>query len=395
MSIPIGETESTKDPQTLLSRNFLLLVLSSIFFYSSMYLILNYLPGYVYELGGTEADIGLVTGALVLSSLVTRPFVGWIVDQIGGKKVLLAGNITFVFAPLLYLYPVSVSGLLPARIFLGLGLALFTTAGLTIVFDLSDSTRWGEATGFFLSAQLLAIAMAPAFGTFIAGKNSLESLVPFVVGIAILSLVFALLVNISPHIRPSSQRVRWKLINTSRIIAPSIAVVTIGIGYAAVITFLPILALHTNLTGSSLFYFIYALTALLIRTPAGRISDRIGRTRVIIPSITLTIIGLALVAISSSYLMLGFAALIYGLGFGATYPVIGAMIADNSPSELRGLTFGFFAGSFDFGLLIGALLGGMFGQLFGVNSIFMVTAIIIAIGLVCFILLKPSPPNDN
>jgi MFS family permease len=165
--------------------------------------------------------------------------------------------------------------LLPARALHGIGLALFTTAGLTIVTDLVDSSRWGEATGLFLSAQLLAIALAPAFGTLFAGAEGLVSLVPFAVAIALLSFVAAGLIKTSYTKQPAENdsilKINYRMNDFRVLLSPSLAAVAVGIGYATVITFLPLVAIQNNMNGASLFYFIYALVALVVRTPAGRI----------------------------------------------------------------------------------------------------------------------------
>ena len=378
---------------TLITRNMLLLVLSSILFYSSMYIILNYLPGFVSDLGGTELDIGLVTGVLVFSCLIMRPIVGWIIDRLGRKPVLLVGNVFFIVAPFFYLFPTSVAGLIPARVLHGVGLSLFTTAGLTIVIDLADSSQWGEATGMFLSAQLLAISLAPALGTLVAGDGSLVVIIPWAIGLALLSFISAIFIR--TPINPNNTPI-YHLDNRghlSKLSSPVIAAVTMGIGYAAVITFLPLIAMGNGMHSASLFYFLYALVAIIVRTPAGRLSDRIGRSKLIIPSMLLSGLGLFIVSFSTSAYCIGFAALVYGLGFGAAYPVIGAMVADYSPRKSRGLAFGIYAGGFDLGLITGSIVGGIMGASLGTKSIFLLISVLILLGLGIFIFLKPSERN--
>lgn len=384
MSITNERPNSSYPFPKLISRDLLLLFISSFLFYSSMYLILNYLPGYVLELGGTEVDIGLVTAALVFSSLLVRPFVGWIIDHIGRKQVLIAGNIFFILAPLLYFFPNSAQGLLPARILLGIGFSLFTTSALTIVIDISDSKHRGESTGLFLSAQLLAISLAPAIGGFIAGEKNLLTLIPSVIGIAVLSFFCSLFVKPPKEPGKIAQTTRWSFGGISLLFSPLLATISIGIGYAVVITFLPLLVMENGLSQASYFYLIYALSALIFRTAAGRISDQVGREQLIIPSLALNSLALFLLSASNSLVGIVISALIYGIGFGAAYPVLGAMVADLSPVNARGIVFGFYSGSFDLGLLIGTIFGGIVGLFFGTSSIFLLAAIFIAIGLITF-----------
>lgn len=370
----------------VITPNFVILVFSSVLFYSSLYIILNYLPAHVLSLGGSEADIGLVTGIFVAGSLVIRPLVGWLIDHLGRKPVMVAGNLVFTVAPLLYSVPSSVAGLMMVRLFHGLGLSIFTTAGLTIVTDLVDDSRWGEATGYFLSAQLVAISLAPAIGSALAGEYGLIKLVPFASVIAFLSLMAAGSVK-SPHglsvsVIPSGyiQKISKNLGLRSAILAA----IAVGLGYSTVITFLPLISKQLGLNGASLFYFIYASVALLVRAPAGRVSDKIGRKTLIIPTVALTVLALLMISTVKTPLGMGFAAVLYGLGFGSAYPVIGALAVDNSPIDTRGAAVGLYGGGFDIGLLLGSVLGGMVGVLFGGSAIFIVVAGLISLGLLLF-----------
>lgn len=366
--------------------NFISLVLSSMLFYSSMYIILNYIPDYILSLGGTQTDIGLATGFLVLCSLIVRPFVGWIIDHWGRKKVLISGSIIFVVVPFFYGLTNSISGFIAVRMLLGIGLSLFTTAGLTIVTDIVERPHWGEATGYFLSAQLVAISLAPGIGSLVAGPNSLITLIPYASIIGGLSFVMAATVK-TIHIPPESKH-QFRELNYSNVIAAFIAAVTVGLGYAIIITFLPILMKQNGLRDASLFYFFYALIALIVRAPAGRISDRIGRRILIFPALMLCSIALLIVPGAKSPIAVIISASIYGLGFGSAYPIIGALAADHAPNNARGIAVGFYQGGFDMGLLLGSVGGGRIGQQFGVNSIFLAVSASILVGLIIFFILS-------
>jgi predicted MFS family arabinose efflux permease len=74
--------------------------------------------------------------------------------------------------------------------------------------------------------------------------------------------------------------------------------------------------------------------------------------------------------------------------------VIGAMVADYSPSKSRGLAFGIYSGGFDLGLMIGSVLGGMIGASLGIRSIFLLISILIILGTGIFFILKPAERNS-
>lgn len=383
---------SNKTTTSLLSLNFVSLVISSIFFYSSMYIVLNYLPDFVLSYGGSQADIGLATGALVFSSLLVRLFAGWIIDKWGRKWVIISGCTIFTFAPLLYGFVNSVNGLIAARMMLGIGLSLFTTAGLTVVTDITEKSRWGEATGFFLSAQLVAISLAPGLGSLIAGSKNMLALIPYAASFGLFSLILSVSIKTARiHVKHQSH---IKELNKHRIVATSTASMAVGLGYATVITFLPIIAKQNGMNSASLFYLIYALIALIVRAPAGRLSDRIGRRLLIFPTVILSSVALLLVSKANTPLEMIIAAVLYGVGFGSAYPIIGAMAVDHTSNDARGIAVGFYQGGFDSGLLLGSVVGGKIGQQFGVSAIFMSVAVFILAGLLLFYFLS-IPKFEN
>jgi MFS family permease len=379
-------TSNTDERHRLFSGDFVLLVLSSMLFFSSMYVYLNYLPEFVISLNGTQADVGLVTGAFVTSSLAVRPFVGTMIDRLGRKPVLLLGNLLFVIVPLLYSLPNHVFGLLLVRLLHGIGFSLFTTAGLTIVTDIASSGRRGEATSFFMSAQIVAIAIAPGLGSLLASERGLPSLIPIAAALGVASLAAAVALNRS-HTSDSNTKVQWKLSQLIRIpgiAASGVASATVGLGYATIITFLPVVTSSGVMRNASLFYFVYAVVSLIVRTPAGRLSDRLGRRKVILPTIGLSSMALLLIFFAKGPLWMAIAALLYGVGFGSAYPVVGALAADYSPDTVRGSVMGFYAGSFDVGLLVGSVVGGAVGEYWDAQTIFAAVSSLTLLGLAVF-----------
>jgi MFS family permease len=379
-------TSDTGERHRLFSGNFVLLVLSSMLFFSSMYVYLNYLPEFVISLNGTQADVGLVTGAFVTSSLAVRPFVGTMIDRLGRKPVLLLGNLFFVIVPLLYALPNRVFGLLLVRLVHGIGLSLFTTAGLTIVTDIASSERRGEATSFFMSAQIVAIAIAPGLGSLLASDRGLPSLIPVATALGVISLFAAVTVRRSYTLSSTTnvQRKLSQLIRIPGIAASGVASATVGLGYATIITFLPVVASNGIMRSASLFYFVYAVVSLIVRTPAGRLSDRLGRREVILPTVGLSSMALMLIFFAKGPLWLAIAALLYGVGFGSAYPVVGALAADCSPATMRGSVMGFYAGSFDVGLLVGSVVGGAVGEYWDAQTIFATVSLLTLLGLAAF-----------
>ncbi len=374
---------SFKDSRPVLfTKDLLLLVISSTLFFGSLYLLLNDLPSFVVSLGGGDADIGLATGAFALTGMLTRPLVGWLLDHIGRKPVLVAGNVVFAISPLLYALPRTVPGLIAVRLFHGVGIALFTTAGLTMVTDLVVDSRRGEALGLFQSAQLAAIALAPGLGALLVGTGGLLALIPAAAVAAAASLLVASLVR---HPRQSgTARNTPRLVHIARqpgVLAAAVGAVVVGTSYAGVTVFLPLVS-PGGASRVGLFFLLYAVVSLIVRTPTGRLSDQIGRWTLLMPGVGLISAALLLIPWATSPLLMAGAALLYGLGFGSAYPLLGAMATDWVPESMRGTVLGIYSGSFDAGLMLGSVTGGAVGSL-GHALIFLTMAGMVLAGLGC------------
>jgi MFS family permease len=71
-------------------------------FFSVYLLFFPTLPFFLEEFGGAKSEIGLLIGISSLASLAVRPFVGYAVDTLGRRPVMLAGLSVFVLNALLY-----------------------------------------------------------------------------------------------------------------------------------------------------------------------------------------------------------------------------------------------------------------------------------------------------
>ena len=130
-----------------------------------------------------------------------------------------------------------------------------------------------------------------------------------------------------------------------------------------------------------LFYTVYALVSLAVRSPAGRLSDRLGRRAVIAPALGHPAAGLAAVLglAASQRAFLGAAAL-YGVGFGAAQPALLAMTADRAPPGERGRAMGTLYTAWELGISGGAMLLGLCATTLGYEATWWTAAVIAAAG---------------
>ena len=84
--------------------------LATISSYSCFFLF----PLFILDRGGGPSDVGILTGAFTLASVLFRPWISTMIDHIGRKRSFTVGAVVMTLLPLLYLVPEGpVSNLYP------------------------------------------------------------------------------------------------------------------------------------------------------------------------------------------------------------------------------------------------------------------------------------------
>jgi len=99
------------------------------FLFSSTGALFLLLPVYLYQMGSSPAQIGLVAGLMRISSLIARPVAGRLLDRFGRRPVISMGTGVNILAILsLFLFPQLGGLFLFMRILQGIGMSLWIRA---------------------------------------------------------------------------------------------------------------------------------------------------------------------------------------------------------------------------------------------------------------------------
>jgi MFS family permease len=148
--------------------------------------------------------------------------------------------------------------------------------------------------------------------------------------------------------------------------------------------------------------FAIAVTAeFIVLYPAGSFSDRFGRKRVLIPSLSALAVMTAVVGWASTPVMLGILMGILGLTSGSAASGPAAMLADVAPAQGSGTAVGLFRFFGDLGFVLGPLVAGVSAGAFGFKGAFAIMAlpVIVAVILVArtpeTLRARPSGPSSQ
>jgi MFS family permease len=343
---------------------FYLALVANLFFFIGFQWTFATLPGYIQQIGGGAAQIGLAFGLFSLSAVLARPGIGWLVDHWGRKPVLLAGAVIFCLAPVLYMLAESWAPFMALRVFHGVGIAAFSTAYTTLIADLAPPARRGEAIGLSGVTNNMGMLFAPALGAYTLTLWGYDAHFAISAGITVVS-VLLLLPIIEPRREATAQADSpnlWTVARLRPVWVASFGVTGLSVAYGAVLSFLAPFAAEWHLAAAGGYFTAFAAAIMAAQASAGWLSDRIGRRTVAIPGMILVVLSMAGLAIARTDAMLLAAGAGFGLSWGSARAALDTAVVDAVPPKLRGTAIGFFFTCFDMGVGAGSFGLGIVAQ---------------------------------
>jgi len=160
---------------------------------------LGFFPPYARGIGLNDAQIGLVMGVQLATTMLAKPLSGRLSDHLGRKPMILVG--LFLCAVMLPVIPTQTSLwlLLPVSALLGLGVAIVTPSTTALVADLVVAGRMGSAMGVFGTIWDTGEAAGPILAGFLIASLSYTPAFALIAALmAVVALIFAVFVR-DPH----------------------------------------------------------------------------------------------------------------------------------------------------------------------------------------------------
>ena len=353
---------SASRPYTL---GFWLMCLSSFLFFASFNLLLPELPDHLTRLGGGEYK-GFIIALFTLTAAISRPFSGKLADTVGRIPVMVFGSLVCFVCGFFYPWALTVTGFLGLRLLHGFSTGFKPTGTAAYVADIVPMARRGEAMGLLGVTGALGMAFGPAFGSWVAGHFSLNTMFYCSSGAALLSL---LVQGTLTETLPVAQRrrfslsllkLKWNEVLEPRVLPAALVTALCLFPFGAVLTVIPDQSRLLGLAGPTkgLFYICYTAASLGVRLVAGKVSDTRGRVPVLRVSAGILALGLGLLVWAPTVPWFLAAAVVFGLGTGLNSPTLYAWTIDLSHPEHRGRGVATMYIALEIGIGLGALLAG-------------------------------------
>jgi MFS family permease len=328
-------------------------------------------------LGVRTSVIGLIEGVAETTSSLLKLFSGWWSDRLGRRKGLtLAGYSLSAFAKPFLLLVQGWPGVLAVRFADRAGKGIRTSPRDALVADSVPAERRGFAFGIhragdtfgaFLGVGVaLVIVLATQSDTVELSRDTfnlvvLLSLIPAVLGVLVLALV-ARETRRPPDPNAGPPRLAWKTLPPQfRRFILVLILFTLGNSTDSFII-LRAQSLGVSVTATLLMVMTFNLVYTLISGPAGALSDRIGRKRLLVVGwgvYALVYLGFALANAGwQVWALYG----VYGLYYALTEGAAKAYVADLTPSAQRGTAYGVMNAAIGLMALPASLVAGILWQ---------------------------------
>lgn len=370
----------TINEEPIWTRNFIVISFVNLFIFFSFQMIFPVLPLYIKELGGTDEVIGLVMGIFTVSTVISRPVTGLLLDTWSRKFVLMFGLGVFIIAVTLYGFVHTIGVIILVRLLHGIGWGFTGTSSATIAAEMIPKERFAEGMGYFSLANGVSMAIAPAVGIYVSSGYGIHSVFVVSAILAVLSFMLSSLLKRRKVLKPSDATLHKELYEKASINA-AVMMFFLSFTYGSIISFLPLYAYSEGVDDIGLFFTFYAFTILVTRPVVGKMIDRFGINVVILPGFICLLIGISWLSQARDIREFLVIAFIYGLGFGALQTSLQTMAVRNIPHNRLGAANATLFTGFDLGMGAGVITLGAVAGAWGYQSMYLFTAIPIVMSM--------------
>lgn len=326
------------------------------------------------DFGATPALVGIIEGIAESLASLLKVFSGYITDKYKKKKpIALIGYAASLVYKIALIFAGSWTGILGARVIDRIGKGVRTTPRDVMVSESAEKNQMGKAFGVHKALDMAgsAIGIFSAYYILKSSQGNFDYKNIFLMAIipAAISLFMFLLVKEKPDTRVAKEREPFwnnikKLDSQLKMYLLVAFVFTLGNSSN---TFLLLRAKSVGFDDTTviLLYFLYNITASILAIPLGKLSDKLGRKRILVSGyIVFSVVYLSFVfALNKTVIAAAF--VLYGVYTAMTAGVERAFIAEISPKELKGTMLGLHSTIVGIALLPASTIAGFLWNLFG------------------------------
>ena len=357
------------------NKKFILLFITNLLMMAAFYASVPIIPIYCQQIGITGAKVGIVLTAMSVTTVLFRPFAGYILDNFNRYHVYILFLALFCL-PFLGFIVFPIFGMLVLiRLYMGIVYSVCGSATTTLAGDVLPTKKVGQGVNRFALTISLGMAAGPFIG--IQVQNHMSSEASFIV-LFVLTVIALICVSFC-QIKYSKVE-RKKFVLADAFYKPALPfmfnMMFIMIPFGAVIAYSSILSQEKGLSAVIPYFYIFLVAGMLLSKFSTQKMIDGGKHRILV-FVSLVVLLLTMLSYSfmetSVHLLL--AGLLLGLGYGILQPLFQSFVTGTTPAPKRGTANATYLLSYDIGIGIGSFVMGIFQESIGLSKGFAITAV--------------------
>ena len=375
-----------KNTEKIWNRRFILLFITNLLMMATFYAAVPIIPVYCQEVGITGSKIGIVLTAMSITTVLFRPFAGYILDNFNRYHVYLLFLALFSL-PFLGFALIPIFALLVLiRLYMGVVYSVCGSATMTLAGDVLPPKKIGQGINRFALTNSLGMAAGPFIG--IQVQNLMSSKASFIT-LFIMTVIALICVSFCKIKYPKTSRKKFRI--SDAFYKPALPfmlnMIFLMIPFGAVIAYSSILAQEKGIETVTPYFYICLVAGILLSkfSTQKRIDAGKHAIFVIISLLVLifTMTSYYFMETALHFLLAGF---LFGLGYGILQPLFQSFVTGTSPAQKRGAANATYLLSYDIGIGIGSLVMGFFQESIGISKGMALTVVSYIVGGLIYVL---------
>ncbi|ETI68495.1 MFS transporter [Neobacillus vireti] len=380
--------------ERLWTKSFIMLMVGNLFVFMSFQMLIPTLPPYIKSIGASGLEIGLVTALFSIGAVLSRPFIGFMLEYKPRKSLVITGAIMLLIITILYPISQVVVIFLLFRFVHGLVWGWSTTVNGTAAVDVIPNSRLGEGMGYFGLSITIGMIIAPSLGIFLYKITSFNNLIYISAFLGFIAVILLTAVrNQTPEAVKNTRKEDLKFSYMGSLVEksswfPAFVTIIINLGYGAIVTFIVIFGQERGIEQIFLFYIFNAIMATLARPIAGKWFDEKGPFGLVLFCTALTFVGMWVLSLAHSSLFIAIAGVLFGAGFGCLIPTLQSWALLMTPTHRRGVANGMIFSSIDLGIGLSGIIFGGLAQFVDIATIFRIASLFLIVAIVLVVIME-------
>lgn len=356
-----------------------------------LFMVNPVLTKYVTHLGGSLSVAGVLVSCISITTLFIRPVSGYITDRVYTKVLTITATVVAGTAILGYAFSDNITLLFVFRVLNGIGMAFHSTCAMASASFFIPEDRMSEGMSYMGIGNIFATAVGPNFGLWVIERYGYKTTfiisAILILSTALLSLIFVYPPKPEKKSPAQMTKVSFRL---SELVSPKLLPLAMFGGMFAICntmvnSFLALVGDARGIANVGLFFTVNAVALGCARIFGGRLTDKLGIRKILVPSFVFTIVSMLLLARANAIWYLVIAAVALAIGQGSAQPMIQGECIKQMPLQ-RGLAMSTFYLGSDVLNSLGGIVGGKIADNWGYGPMYYSAACLMFVGLLLFAL---------